>query len=77
MDNPDFAEAATYLDRTVGKDQWQRALRFPHFDTHRIGRKTYYTMPIIVSADNLMLLKWHDLTKEDLRVLFEKPLPST
>lgn len=72
---PDFVEAATYLDKMAGREQWEDAFRFPHFDTHNINAKTYYTMPVIVSADTLMLLKWHDLAKEELRVLFEKPLP--
>ena len=71
---PDFIEAATYLDQFAGKDCWKDASRFPHFDTHAINGKTYYTMPVIVPADILMLLRWHDLAKEELRVLFEKPI---
>jgi hypothetical protein len=71
---PDFIEAANYLDQFAGIDSWKDASRFPHFDTHAINDKTYYTMPVIVSADALMLLKWYDLAKEELRVLFEKPV---
>ena len=31
-------------------------------------------MPVLVSADILMLLKWYDLAKEEVRVLSEKAI---
>lgn len=71
---PDFMEAAQCLDKITGDDGWAAAAKGPHFDTRRVNDKVVYSMPVVVSAYMLMLLKWHDLAKEEVRVLSERAL---
>jgi hypothetical protein len=58
----------------IGDGGWEAKATGAHFDTRQINGKAVYSMPVIVPADRLMLLKWHDLAKEKLRVLSEKPI---
>ena len=71
---PDFLEGSAYLDQFAGIGNWKDVKATPHFDVHSVNGKSIYTMPITVSADTLMLLKWHDLTKEELRVFHDRPI---
>lgn len=69
---PDFTEAANLLDLLTGDGGWEAMGTGAHFDIRHVNGKTIYSMPVVVSADMLMILKWHDLTKEDVRVLSQK-----
>lgn len=70
---PDFTEAFSTLNKTVGDENWMLLRDQPHFYTLQIGAETAYLMPIFVGTSILNLLKFRDIFKNEIRVIEERP----
>lgn len=69
---PDFIDAMGYLDKHAGSQNWTSIDPHAQFEAERIGGKTIYLMRIMVTINALHMLKWHDLIKDEVRIVEDK-----
>jgi hypothetical protein len=69
---PDRTEAFSTLNNVVGDEHWMLLSNQPHFYMLPMGGETVYLIKIFVEARALSPLKFHDIFKDEIRVIDER-----